>query len=154
MTIHKDSYGDMIQIGELAEMCRVTTRTLRYYEDLKLIEPIPRSGGKRWYSRDTLARVQSIQEFKDLLGWSLDEIREVLGIDDQVKALRKAYHAAEEVDARLGIIEEARALALKQMGVIERKLARLDAMKTRVKERIDHYDVLHEELQTQLPKNS
>ena len=46
---------DLMQIGKFAKLTGSNLRTLRYYEELGLIEPASRSdGGFRLYSRNQL----------------------------------------------------------------------------------------------------
>src|SRR5205823_1623096 len=55
--------GDHARIGELAERCGVSTRTLRYYEQLGLLSPDAHTrGGARRYSVEAEARVERIRE--------------------------------------------------------------------------------------------
>ena len=61
------------RIGELAERAGVTTRTIRYYESLGLLQPAERDGGFRYYTDDALRRLHKIDALKKL-GLSLEEI--------------------------------------------------------------------------------
>jgi DNA-binding transcriptional MerR regulator len=62
-------------IGSLARIAGVSTRTLRYYEEIRLLETARRfSGGRRVFDADALARLRFIARLKRL-GFSLDEIR-------------------------------------------------------------------------------
>ncbi len=57
----------MIQIGDLASRAGVSTRTIRYYEELGMIVPRERSnGGFRRYGEDQLRRLEIIQRLKAL----------------------------------------------------------------------------------------
>ena len=61
------------RIGEIADAAGVSTRTLRYYEELGLVSPSGHSpGGARRYSDADLARVLRIRELQDLVGFNLD----------------------------------------------------------------------------------
>jgi DNA-binding transcriptional MerR regulator len=67
----------MMQIGDLAKEAGVTTRTLRYYEELGIIEPEERTeGGFRLYSGAQLRRLKIIQSLKGL-GFDLERIRDL-----------------------------------------------------------------------------
>ena len=69
---------DRMRIGELAERAGVTTRTIRYYEDLGLLGPSEREGtGFRYYADEALARLRKIEFLKNL-DFSLDEIGSVI----------------------------------------------------------------------------
>jgi MerR family transcriptional regulator, repressor of the yfmOP operon len=62
-------------IGALAKIAGVSTRTIRYYEEIRLLEIARRfSGGRRVFGADALERLRFIARLKHL-GFSLDEIR-------------------------------------------------------------------------------
>jgi MerR family transcriptional regulator, copper efflux regulator len=71
--------GDTLRIGELAKRAGVTTRTIRYYESMGLLQPVEREGGFRYYTEDALRRLHKIDALKKL-GLSLDEIGTVLDL--------------------------------------------------------------------------
>lgn len=72
----------MYRIGELAARIGVTTPTLRYYEDIGLLESSKRSpAGYRLYDEAAEGRLQFIARAKRL-GLSLDEIGDVVQIWD------------------------------------------------------------------------
>jgi len=71
------------RIGEVAKLTGVTTRTLRYWEELELIQPSNyRASGERLYSPADVARVTRIRNLQELLGFSLAEVRAVLNAGD------------------------------------------------------------------------
>lgn len=66
------------QIGEAAERVGLSLRTVRYYEEVGLVQPSARSrGGFRLYSDADVARLRVLKGMKPL-GLSLDEIRELM----------------------------------------------------------------------------
>jgi DNA-binding transcriptional MerR regulator len=72
-----------LRIGEVAKLTGLTTRTLRYWEELGLLVPSGhRDSGERVYSATDMARVTRIRDLQDLLGFSLAEVRTVLEIED------------------------------------------------------------------------
>jgi DNA-binding transcriptional MerR regulator len=65
------------KIGDLARMFGVTVRTIRYYEELKLIEPERRDGQEhRRYPARSAVHLKRVQQLKDY-GLSLSEISEL-----------------------------------------------------------------------------
>ena len=67
-----------MQIGELARRSSVTVQTVRFYERLKLLpEPQRKDSGYRVYSETDLKRLRFVRQGKSL-GFSLDEIRDIL----------------------------------------------------------------------------
>ena len=74
---------EMSRIGEVAKLTGVTTRTLRYWEELDLLRPSSYgAGGERMYSPSDVARVTRIRNLQELLGFSLAEVRAVLNTED------------------------------------------------------------------------
>jgi DNA-binding transcriptional MerR regulator len=66
---------DLVKIGDLARLAEVTPRTVRFYEDLGLIEPASRSvGGFRLYGVEQADRLRALLRLKEV-GFSLDDIR-------------------------------------------------------------------------------
>ena len=74
----------MMQIGDLAAKAGITTRTLRYYEELGIIEPDERTeGGFRLYSDKQHRRLSIVQGLK-ALGFELERIRELFALRESV----------------------------------------------------------------------
>ncbi len=71
------------RIGEVAKLTGVTTRTLRYWEEIGLLQPSSRTdSGERLYAPADVARVTRIRNLQELLGFSLDEVQAVLSTGD------------------------------------------------------------------------
>lgn len=65
-------------IGEVARMSSVTSRTLRHYDAIRLLQPAwVAEGGRRYYEREQLMRLQQILLLRSL-GLGLDRIADVL----------------------------------------------------------------------------
>ena len=77
-----DESTEVTQIGALAKQLNITTRTIRYYEEIGLMGTIDRQGGTtRSYSKDDVLRLKFILKMKSL-GISLKEIQELSNIFD------------------------------------------------------------------------
>ena len=73
---------EVTQIGALAKQLDITTRTIRYYEEIGLMGTISRRGGTtRSYSKDDVLRLKFILKMKSL-GISLKEIQQLSDIFD------------------------------------------------------------------------
>ncbi len=69
-----------MKIGKLAKSLGITTRTIRYYEEIGLMPPPERQeGGGRIYNSEEILRLKFILKLKEL-GLSLDEGRELAEI--------------------------------------------------------------------------
>ncbi|ATF12191.1 MerR family DNA-binding transcriptional regulator [Brevibacillus sp. HB1.2] len=69
-------------ISDLAQQLDVSTRTIRYYEELGLISPSRTEKGSRYYNRKDRARLRLILRGKRF-GFSLDQIREMIELFDE-----------------------------------------------------------------------
>ena len=85
----------MFRIGEFAQIAQVSSRQLRFYDQIGLLQPAHTDGqtGYRYYSIRQLPRLNSIVALKEL-GLSLEQIDPLL--KDQVISRRLARHADDE----------------------------------------------------------
>ncbi len=110
--------GETFSIGELARQTRTKVETIRYYERIGLLPPPARTEGNyRAYARRHLDRLSFVRRGRDL-GFSLDEVRELLRLSDD----REQSCADVDRIARLHLAE------------VERKLADLKALRAELRE--------------------
>ncbi|MEY1661886.1 MerR family transcriptional regulator [Isoalcanivorax beigongshangi] len=122
----KRTAGKTYSIGELARELDVTTRTIRFYEDMGLLMP-QRRGQTRIYSPADRVKLKLILRGKRL-GFSLNESRELIELynpstDNNVKQLQ----------ALLDKIDEKRAQLRQQLHDIEVMQLELDEAERRCK---------------------
>src|SRR5579859_3842680 len=103
-----------LTIQQMAARSGLSEYTLRYYEKIGLIEPIPRDGssGHRRYSADTVRRVETLSCLR-ASGFSLDEMRLYLQQrkrGDAAAAEQKALFLAHAEE----VAEEIRKLQIRQ----------------------------------------
>ena len=70
-------------IGEVAERARMSTSRIRFYESRGLLPEPERAGGKRRYGEDVLRRLEII-DAAQRVGFTLEEIRDLLGSRDEL----------------------------------------------------------------------
>lgn len=103
---------ELLQIGEVARLVGVSTKTIRYYHEIGLLaEPERTESGYRLYTAQHLLRLQRIRRLR-ALGLSLERIREILdeATENNESTLRAALHAlVEETAAQILELEERRA---------------------------------------------
>ena len=94
------------RIGELASRVGLTERTIRYYEELGLLESVKRlDGGTRVYTDDDVRRLKFIRKLKTL-GLSLNEMRELEDMYRRHRSNRGVLpRLMELLDAHLGTID-------------------------------------------------
>ena len=95
------------RIGELATRVGLTERTIRYYEELGLLESVKRlDGGVRVYTDDDLRRLRYIRKLKTL-GLSLQEMLELESMYQRHRSNRTVLpRLMELLDAHLETINE------------------------------------------------
>lgn len=106
-------------IGDLVHEFGVTLRTLRFYEDRGLIKP-KRQGLTRLYSEASKARLKEIMKAKQL-GFTLTEIRALLGVDGSAKAAPALKLNKTQISEQLAHLES-------QKAEIETAIAELKSM--------------------------
>jgi DNA-binding transcriptional MerR regulator len=125
-----DDEAPCLRIGELARSAGLTTRTLRYWEEIGLLKPSRDSAGaERLYSAVQLARAARIRELQDLLGLSLAEIRVVLDSEDALERARRAYRSGAPIDRRLALLADAMEANTRLIERIDDRLSRTAAFR-------------------------
>jgi DNA-binding transcriptional MerR regulator len=119
------------QIGELAKLLDLSPRTIRYYEEIGLLNSVKRiEGGKRVYTDKDLQRLRFIQRLKHL-GLALSEMLELEDIYQihwtNKKVLPRLLelldnHAA-HIDERIKILHRLKADIISYQGKIREKLS-------------------------------
>lgn len=101
-----------LRIGEVAKQAAVHVETLRYYERRGLVAKPPRTGvNYRYYPRETVRRVRFVKRAQEL-GFSLNEIRELLSL--RVTPRARCADVRDRADAKIADIE-AKIRALRRM---------------------------------------
>jgi len=75
--------------GEVAKMCRITTRTVQFYDKEDILKPSEISeGGRRKYTEEDYVKLKNICMYRSL-GLSLNEIKEIFqkGNKEYIKCL-------------------------------------------------------------------
>src|SRR5205085_6733814 len=116
-------------IEQVASRTGLTKRTLRYYEEVGLLPPTGRTEGNyRRYSEADISRLERIKNLRDLLGFSLTDIREILEAEDERGQIKAAYQHETEAKAKVTQLDRSDELIRRQLHLIEQKLAGLEQM--------------------------
>jgi len=94
------------RIGELAARLGMTERTIRYYEEVGLLDSVKRlEGGTRVYTDEDVRRLKFIRKLK-VLGLSLQEMAELEGIYGRQRSNKTVLPRLIEVlDAHLATVD-------------------------------------------------
>lgn len=103
--------GNRLTIGTLAERGGVSVETIRYYQRRALLDqPVRPTGGFRHYPEKSVKRILFIKRAQ-ALGFTLEEIHDLLALDQRKACL------------------ETREIAAHKVGLITQKIADLSKMK-------------------------
>ena len=143
--------GEYLRIEQVALRTGFTKRTLRYYEELGLLAPPTRTeGGYRLYSPDDVAHLMRIKRLKDLLGFSLAEIREIAQAEEEREHVAAAWRRETNPEARLAWLDQVEGLTRRQLQMVEEKLAGLEEMRHNLLARLERYELRRAEERSQL----
>ncbi len=122
-----------LRIGDVAKLAGTTPRTIRYYEEIGLL---PVAGGRepgahRTYAEADVERLTELLRLKDLLGLSLEELKQLVEAEDARAALRREWaEGVEDPARRRQILEESLGHTGRQLDLVRRRrdeIAKLEA---------------------------
>jgi DNA-binding transcriptional MerR regulator len=129
----------LLRIQEVGAALGLTTRTLRYYEELGLLKPAARSEGDyRLYDEDDLERLRFIKGLRDDAGFSLAEIGQLLEDEAARTRNRDRFRTTSDPAERRAIVDDALARVERQIGSLKAKSDRLTEMIEAAEERRQH----------------
>jgi MerR family transcriptional regulator, repressor of the yfmOP operon len=129
----------LLRIQEVAAETGLTTRTIRYYEELGLLKPAARSEGSyRLFDPDDLERLRFIKGLRDDAGFSLAEIGQLLEDDLARVRNRSRFRSTTDKAERRAILDDALARVDRQVATLETKIGRLEAMIAEANARREH----------------
>src|SRR4051794_27971195 len=128
-----------MRIGDVAREAGTTPRTIRYYEEIGLLEAHGEraAGAHREYTTEDIERLREILRFKDLLGVSLEELRVLMAAEDARRAIREEIHGETPPAParRARLLEEALGHLDRQLELVERRYDELGALRGALAER-------------------
>src|SRR5882672_6689273 len=115
------------RIGEVAERAGVTTRTIRYYEELGLLGTAAArmKGAHRLYTDADITRLGELIRLRDLLGLSLDELVGLAEAEEARAALRNQWAESASDSDRARIVKAAIPVTERQLELVRARLQRL-----------------------------
>jgi DNA-binding transcriptional MerR regulator len=116
--------GEELRIGEVAKLTGTTPRTIRYYEEIELLptagdrEP----GAHRTYEEEDVERLTELLRLKDLLGLSLEDLKELVSAEDARAALRREWQGGiEDPVRRREVLDESLGHIARQLTLVRRR---------------------------------
>ena len=131
--------ADLLRIQEVAAETGLTTRAIRYYEEIGLLEPAARSDGAyRLFDASDLERLRFIRSLRDDAGFSLAQIGQLLEDEAARERNRERFRTTTDPDERRDLLVDAQDRVERQIATLVAKRARLDAMIDAAKVRRRH----------------
>ncbi|WP_456371142.1 MerR family transcriptional regulator [Geoglobus sp.] len=121
-------------ISELAEELDISTRTIRYYEEIGLLSPQRTPGNHRIFTKKDRARLKIILRGKRL-GFTLEEIKQILDMyevsePEQIRlTLKLADEKLKQIEDRLHDLKILKEELLDLMERLSRRLNELESVK-------------------------
>jgi DNA-binding transcriptional MerR regulator len=131
---------ERLRIGEVARRLGVTTRTIRYYEEIGLLGSAGEreAGQHRAYGEQEVDRLRDALRLKSLLGLTLEELGELLEAEEARAARRDEWeHADLDPARRHELLEEALTYVERQLGLVRRRREEIDGLESELVERRD-----------------
>jgi MerR family transcriptional regulator, repressor of the yfmOP operon len=115
------------RIGEVAERVGVTTRTIRYYEELGLLggSASRSKGAHRLYGEADVARLKELVRLRDLLGLTLEELIALAEVEEARQMLRGRWDDDPSDAERMKIVKAAIPLVERQLELVRTRQERL-----------------------------
>ncbi|MBT2501208.1 MerR family transcriptional regulator [Curtobacterium sp. ISL-83] len=111
-----------MHIGELADRTGLSHRTIRHYDEVGLLHPSARTeGGFRLYTDADLTRLLLIRRMKPL-GFTLEQMSELLAVVDALGAdatERREAELRDQLDAYIADTEARRAKLVEHLGMAD-----------------------------------
>jgi DNA-binding transcriptional MerR regulator len=129
----------LLRIQEVADAVGLTTRSIRYYEELGLLQPAARSGGDyRLYDDSDVERLRFIKGLRDDAGFSLAEIGQLLEDEAARQVAKQAFREAEDPADRRAAVVDTLGRVDRQIATLRAKAERLEAMIAEAESRRSH----------------
>jgi MerR family transcriptional regulator, repressor of the yfmOP operon len=126
------------RIGDVAERVGVTTRTIRYYEELGLLGTASArtKGAHRLYTEADIARLEELIRLRDLLGLTLEELVALAEAEEARAALRNQWAESATDNERARIVEAAIPLVERQLELVRTRQDRLSEFAGELSEKV------------------
>jgi DNA-binding transcriptional MerR regulator len=122
-----------LRIGDVAKLAGTTPRTIRYYEEIGLLPQAPArpSGGHRLYTPAEVERLREVMRLKELLGVTLDELKDLLTAEEARAAVRAELRRDDvHPKRRRELLEEALGHIDRQLELVKHRASELEKLRT------------------------
>ncbi|MGI8916472.1 MAG: MerR family transcriptional regulator [Chloroflexota bacterium] len=139
---------EYLQIDDVASRTGLTKRTIRYYEEIGLLHPPTRTeGGYRLFTEEDVQRLDRIKRLRELMNFSLAEIKEHVEADELRKQLHLQVKQEANDQSRLEKLGRLAAVTAMQVSRIDEKIRQLSEIRAEYQARLDRARLRLEEEQ-------
>lgn len=146
-----------LRIGEVAKLAGTTPRTIRYYEEIGLL-PTAESrqpGAHRTYAEADVERLTELLRLKDLLGLTLEELKELVEAEGARAELRREWHdGVEDPVRRRQILDQSLTYITRQLTLVRRRKDEIEKLETELLARRRRVQTLRRGLGTDTPSEN
>ena len=142
-----------LRIGEVAKRTGTTPRTIRYYEEIGLLPAVAgrEAGSHRLYGERDVERLEELLQMKEVLGVSLEELRELATAESARAALRREWREDEPgAGRRAEILEEALGIVAAQLDLLRRRKRELERFEAELVARRRRLRSLQREIESEV----
>jgi DNA-binding transcriptional MerR regulator len=122
-----------LRIGDVAKLAGTTPRTIRYYEEIGLLpaSTARERGSHRTYAEEDVERLTDLLRLKDLLGLSLEELKQLVEAEDARASLRREWQTGvEDPVRRRQILDESLGHIGRQLELVRRRRDEIASLET------------------------
>jgi DNA-binding transcriptional MerR regulator len=119
-----------MRIGEVAEQTGTTPRTIRYYEEIGLLPSVEDRvhGKRRHYTRADVERLEELIRLRDLLGLSLDDLKQLVEAETARAGLRERWQHTDDPAEQRQILEQSLGHIADQLKLVRARRAELERL--------------------------
>jgi MerR family transcriptional regulator, repressor of the yfmOP operon len=145
-----------LRIGEVAKLAGTTPRTIRYYEEIGLL---PGSRDRparthRTYAEADVERLTELLRLKDLLGLSLEELKELVEAEGARAELRREWQSGvDDPVRRRQILDQSLTYTARQLDLVRRRRDEIKKLEEELVSRRKRVKTLLRELEGETAKS-
>jgi len=144
--------SEELRIGEVAKLAGTTPRTIRYYEEIGLLPSASgrQPGAHRTYAEADVERLTELLRLKDLLGLSLEELKELVEAEGARAELRREWQSGvDDPVRRRQILDQSLTYTARQLDLVRRKRDEIKKLEEELVGRRKRVKMLLRELETE-----
>jgi MerR family transcriptional regulator, repressor of the yfmOP operon len=131
----------------VAELTRLTTRAIRYYEELGLLNPAAHvSGANRRYDDEDVERLLLIKRLREVVGLGLAEVKTFLEMETERRALKDEYDATTDPQRQRELLDRVEPILQRRVEMLQRKLNSVQALLDEERARLDRLEAFRDKL--------